>query len=141
ERRRPRDQRWHHGPGHTRGLRQDLRRYGRRRPQDQIRRRDDQDHRGGYVIGRAMRIDSGRPFTDLDGKPISEEGRPLTFGVVAIRAILSRSPGDTPDTPEQSIAHYDLALRRHRGGEVEISAKEATELAARIAKFWAPIVA
>lgn len=88
-----------------------------------------------------MRIDAGHEFTDLDGKTILEDGRPLTFAVVAIRALLSRSQGDAPDTPEQSIAHYDLALRLHKGGYVEITAKEATQLAARIAKLWAPIVA
>ena len=88
-----------------------------------------------------MRIDAGHEFTDLDGNPILEDGKPLTFALVAIRSLLSRAPGDAPDTPEQSIAHYDLALRLHRGGDVEITAKEATQLAPRIAKLWAPIVA
>jgi hypothetical protein len=88
-----------------------------------------------------MKVDSRDLFIDLDGKTLVEDGRPLTFAVVAIRAILAQVPGDAPCTPEQSIARYDLALRMHRGGEVEISTKEATDLAARIARIWAPIVA
>ena len=87
-----------------------------------------------------MKISFSTTFTDLiDGKPIEDQGVVMTLGIIGTRALMQMDP-KAEEPGEQKVKDFQLAQKIVKGGEIEITADEATRLKHRIAKFFGPII-
>jgi hypothetical protein len=95
-----------------------------------------------------MKIDFSYTFTDiLTGEPIAEspgKDKPeitMTLAIIGVRALMQiDDPRGEHTSGEQKVKDFQLAQRIVKGGEIEITAEEATRLKHRIAKFFGPII-
>src|SRR3546814_1652169 len=74
---------------------------------------------------------------------LAAEDKPWTIGSLAAEALLAPQSGrdTTPHSVTQISERYDLAMRIFKGGEVEITAAEASLIQNAVAKNCAPIAA
>jgi hypothetical protein len=87
-----------------------------------------------------MKINFSHTFTDIiDGKPIEDQGVVMTLGLIGTRALMQIDP-KAEEPGEQKVKDFQLASRIVKGGDIEITAEEATRLKQRIAKFFGPII-
>jgi hypothetical protein len=87
-----------------------------------------------------MKIDFSTTFTDLiTGDTIEDQGIAMTLGLIGTRALMQVDPKEH-EPGEQKVKDFQLAQRIVKGGDIEITAEEATRLKQRIAKFFGPII-
>src|SRR3546814_1066575 len=91
-----------------------------------------------------MNVDFGANVISLTGDPLlAAEDKPWTIGSLAAEALLAPQSGrdTTPHSVTQISERYDLAMRIFKGGEVSITAAEASLIQNAVAKNCAPIAA
>lgn len=95
----------------------------------------------------AADIDFSRHITDLDGKdiPASQEkdAPPLDLLSVSRFALLNEQPQDPRAPPKNSldkIKRFNLAIKIHGGGVMQLTSEEITLLKSSILDSFGPIV-
>lgn len=95
----------------------------------------------------AAEVDFSRHITDLDGKDIpssqAKDAQPLDLAMVAGIALLTEPPterGQPPQNPVDKLARFNLALKVHAGGKVNLSSEETTLLKAAVGVAYPPLV-
>lgn len=88
-----------------------------------------------------MKVKTDQLITDLSNKPIKDtDGSELTLGDVLCNALMGAPQGEKLDGKE-SVKKYNLALRIHNNGEVELSAEEVVDLLKVVGSMYLPMVA
>ena len=92
----------------------------------------------------AAEVDFSRRITDLDGKDIpasADKGaNPLDLARVAGLALLAQSPDDARMAQEAKLARFNLAIKVHSGGRVDLTSEEVTLLKGAISAAYPPLV-
>ncbi len=90
-----------------------------------------------------MRIDFSQTFTTLDGVVIEEtrgDGHaPVTLGSFAAQALVAADQ-TKPETGEEKVRAYDVAVRIYKGGEQEVSAEDIALMKAKVGAFGTALV-
>ena len=84
-----------------------------------------------------MKKDFSRPVLTLGGAPAEDAGKTLTVGAACVNALLG--PDDSA-TGEEKARRYQLALRIHAGGEVEVKSDELALLKTLVGRAYLPLV-
>ena len=94
----------------------------------------------------AGEVDFSRHIVDLDGKDIpssqAKDAPPLDLATVAGMALLTEPPTERgqPQNPVDKLARFNLALKIHAGGKVNLSSEETTLLKAAVGAAYPPLV-
>lgn len=87
-----------------------------------------------------MRIDFSREIHDLAGKPISENGVPVTLGSVCSGALLMPYPDERNVSGEDKVKRFRLAEKVYAGGLQDITVEDAALLKQLLAKAYTPLI-
>lgn len=91
-----------------------------------------------------MKIDFTKELTTIEGEPLKPFGGDtvLTLGKVAVNALLGNPPqGQKPDTQEEMLKSYDLALRIQKSTTpIDITIDEAKKLKDKVAQNYNALV-
>ena len=77
---------------------------------------------------------------DLNGKPVVDDGKEVTLGDVAVRALMSLAQDEQSLAGEEKFKRFALAMRLKDGGEVAVSAEDIAMLKKLIGKLYTPLV-
>jgi len=99
-----------------------------------------------------MRIDFDRALTTLDGEALKyaveacsacgrpREERSRTLRNACVDGLMATSPQDQAITGEEKVRRYQLAVRIHEGGVVEVSPEDVVLVRERVALLFGSIV-
>lgn len=90
-----------------------------------------------------MLVDITKPMTNLDGKPIQQDGKDMLLKDVIILACLASIEEEQKKiTPDKATARWRLAMDCHlASGEVDIPIDLVKDIRERIPKLFAVVVA
>lgn len=95
----------------------------------------------------AGEVDFSRHITDLDGKDIpvsaAKDAKPTDLALIAGTALLvdpQPGPGTPSMRPEDKLARFNLALKVHKSGQVNLTSEEVTLLKSAIATAFGSLV-
>lgn len=86
-----------------------------------------------------MKINFSAPILDLDGTPMTEDGKPVSLSTLACRALLAVFPDEQALGGDTKINRYRIALKVNEGGEQELIAEDVASLKALIGKAYGPL--
>ena len=90
-----------------------------------------------------MQIDFNQPVLDLDGEPLRSgpgaSAAAARLGDIISSSLLTDIQGDKPSEDDKA-KRFDLALKYHVGGKVDVDVTDAAFILARLAKTHATIV-
>lgn len=90
-----------------------------------------------------MKLDFSQQLTDLDGNPLQDgppnARRDATLGYLAATALLAADP-QKPESAEDKVRAYDVAVRVYKGGEQEVSAEDISLIKRKVGEQMTPIV-
>jgi hypothetical protein len=92
-----------------------------------------------------MKIDFGLPITDLDGKPVEDDGKPVTLGAISIAALLNGLDDDSgrPErlNAEAKVRQAVLASAIYTASDpINIKVDDVSLLKERIGRLCGPLV-
>lgn len=87
-----------------------------------------------------MKVNVDKVLTDLNGKNIEDDGAHLTLKTVAVNCLLSQHPDDSRSTGEEKLKRYQLAKEIFKGGEVELTAEDASLVKRLVGRAYGPLV-
>lgn len=94
----------------------------------------------------AAEIDFSRHITDLDGKDIpssaAKDAKPIDLASISGMALLTEPPAERgqAQSPADKLARFNLALKIHAGGKIDLSSEETTLLKNAIGTVYPPLV-
>lgn len=72
---------------------------------------------------------------DLEGKPIKDENeKEITLKSIAVGALMASYPDEQNLSGEEKFKRYNLAVKINKGGEIEVSAEDISDLKKLIGK-------
>lgn len=88
-----------------------------------------------------MLIDFSTPIKNLDDNPIKEAGdKVVTIGSICEGALMANHEGDEKLAGPKKVERFELAVKIHGGGEVDISAEHIVELKKLVAVGYTTLV-
>lgn len=87
-----------------------------------------------------MRVNFGAPILDLKGKPVNEDGKPLTLGSIACQAILMNYPDEQNLEGKEKVRRFTLAMQMVSEGESDMGIEDLALVKKLIAKAYGPLV-
>ncbi len=90
-----------------------------------------------------MKVHFDQIITDLEGEPLTREGKDkkdvvVTLGYVVSNALLGPAQGTEP--AERKIALFDLAKLVHAGGEHELTSEQVVLCKEKVNVAWSALV-
>lgn len=82
-----------------------------------------------------MKIDFSQPILHIDG---TDTG--LTLGTASIQAMITPWPGDQDMPATDKVRLFDISLKVHAGGEIDLPVEDLALLKARIGKVSPQLV-
>ena len=92
----------------------------------------------------ATEIDVTTPIVDLDGKPITMDGKPdgvpLTLRTVAENALLATYQDEHELSGDKKVERMVLAQQIHAASKIDLTAENVTLLKQLIGKAYGPLI-
>jgi hypothetical protein len=88
-----------------------------------------------------MRIDFSQRLKSIDGSELTENGKPLTLGVIAVNALLEVVPKNEDPTADVKVQRWKIAQRvAGADGDVDITVEEIVLVKRLIGVAYGPLV-